>query len=107
LCERSTGPDSREVADALHHLGSALSAARRYDDALKALERSLQLKQKTLGAADVSIARTLEEIGLVLQRKGDYERAGTLSAGRRRSRKPRTSIMPESEGRGTRSSRPR
>ena len=77
VAERSAGPNNPDVAEAAHHLGTALSAARRYDDALKALDRSLRVKQETLEAgARLLIARTLEEIGLVLQRKGAYESAG-------------------------------
>ena len=77
LSERSAGPDSVDVATALYHLGSALAAARRDDDALKVLERSVQLRERALNGTDVDIARTLEDLGLVLQRKGDYVRAGT------------------------------
>jgi CHAT domain-containing protein/Tfp pilus assembly protein PilF len=76
LSERTAGADSREVATALYHLGSALAAARRDDDALKVLERSVQLRERTLNGTDVAIARALEDLGLVLQRKGDYGRAG-------------------------------
>ena len=43
---------------------------------MKALERSLGLKEKALDGADVAIARTLENLGLVLQGRGDYGRAG-------------------------------
>ena len=76
LSERSAGPDSRDVATALYHLGSALAGARRDDDALKVLERSVQLRERALNRTDVDIARALEDLGLVLQRKGDYARAG-------------------------------
>ena len=41
------------------------------------MKRSLRLKEKALDATDVAIARTLEDIGLVLQRKGAYEQSGT------------------------------
>ena len=70
------GPTAVDVATALYHLGSALAAARRDDDALKVLERSVQLRERALNGTDVDIARTLEDLGLVLQRKGDYVRAG-------------------------------
>ena len=76
LSERSAGPDSRDVATALYHLGSALAGARRDDDALKVLERSVRLRERALNRTDVDIARALEDLGLVLQRKGDYVRAG-------------------------------
>jgi CHAT domain-containing protein/tetratricopeptide (TPR) repeat protein len=76
LSERSAGTDSRDAGTALYHLGSALAAARRDDDALKVLERSVQLRERTLNGTDVDIARALEDLGLVLQRRGDYGRAG-------------------------------
>jgi CHAT domain-containing protein/tetratricopeptide (TPR) repeat protein len=76
LSERAFGADSLDVATALYHFGTALAGARRDDDALKVLERSLQLKERALDVTDVDIARTLEDLGLVLQRKGDYIRAG-------------------------------
>jgi CHAT domain-containing protein/tetratricopeptide (TPR) repeat protein len=76
IAERSGARDSTVVAETQHHLGSALSAGRRYDDALRSLERSLRAKEKTLEPRSLSIARTLEEIALVFQRKGDYEPAG-------------------------------
>jgi tetratricopeptide (TPR) repeat protein len=43
-----------------NHLGAVMSAARRLEDALKALEESLRLKEKLLGATDIALARTLE-----------------------------------------------
>ncbi len=77
LRERSGGPDSVDYARALDHLGTAMIGAGRYDDALRVLERSLRVKESTLeGITDVGVARTLEAIGLALQRKGDYGQAG-------------------------------
>jgi len=76
-CQRSAGPDSLEVAEALDHFGNSLAAAERYSEAVRALERGLRLKEKALDGSDVSIARTLESLGLVLQNSGDYDRAGS------------------------------
>src|SRR5262249_31402989 len=48
LYEASAGGETLDVAEALAHRGAILRAARRYDDALKALERSLRLKEAVL-----------------------------------------------------------
>jgi CHAT domain-containing protein/tetratricopeptide (TPR) repeat protein len=74
--EASTGLDSLGTAEALDHLGAILSTARRHDDALTALERSLNFKEGLLEKTDPSIAGTLADIGLALQRKGEYEKSG-------------------------------
>lgn len=63
---------------ALDHLGRALSAARRYDDALAILQRSLGMRERAGSADGSALASTLEDIGLVLQRKGEYERSRPL-----------------------------
>jgi CHAT domain-containing protein len=78
LRERAASPDKPDidVAQALDHLGRALSAARRYDDALKVLRRSLGIKEQILAPTDMEIARTLEDIALVLQRSGAYNNSG-------------------------------
>ena len=60
----------------LDHLGNALAGAERYGEAVKTLERGLHLKEKLLDGSDVSIARTLQSLGSVLQNSGDYGRAG-------------------------------
>jgi CHAT domain-containing protein/tetratricopeptide (TPR) repeat protein len=73
LREASTGPNSIDTADALDHLGAVLSTARRHADALTSLQKSLAIKEK---APDEAIATTLEHIGLVLQRRGEYEKSG-------------------------------
>lgn len=80
LRERGTSPGKPTVnlARALDHLGTALSARRRHDDALKAFGRSLALKEQLLAPLDVEIARTLEGMALVLQRKAAYVQSGTL-----------------------------
>ncbi len=75
LCPRSA-TSGLDLAEALDHLGGALSEAGRHDEALRALDQSLLLKEKALDKADVAIARTLEEIGLVFQGMGAYDRAG-------------------------------
>lgn len=67
-----------ELARALDHLGSAFSARRRHDDALKAFTRSLSLKEQLLDPLDVEIARTLEGMALVLQRTAAYTQSGAL-----------------------------
>jgi tetratricopeptide (TPR) repeat protein len=51
---------------------------RRHDEALRVLEQSLAQKEKGTAANDVGIARTLEDIGLVLQRMGKYDASGPL-----------------------------
>jgi CHAT domain-containing protein/tetratricopeptide (TPR) repeat protein len=70
--EERRGPDSLDVAEALDHLGRALGGARRYDAALAVLERSLRIRERQLPANDVRIARTLEGMVVILQRKGEY-----------------------------------
>jgi CHAT domain-containing protein/tetratricopeptide (TPR) repeat protein len=75
VTEAGYGADSVEHAVALDRLGRVLSSARRLDEALGVLGRSLELKERHLQPADVSLARTLEELALVLQRKGEYRRA--------------------------------
>ncbi len=57
LSERNVGP---ELAVALDYLGTALTEAGRYEDALRALDRSLSLKEAAPSGPDVDIARTLE-----------------------------------------------
>ena len=74
----SAGTASIDLPRALDALGRALSSRRRHDDALKALRLSLRLKEQTLAPNDVDVARTLENIALVLQRQGDYGESGLL-----------------------------
>jgi CHAT domain-containing protein/tetratricopeptide (TPR) repeat protein len=74
--ERRHSQDSPEVAVALDHLGRALVGAGRNDHALTVLERSLRIKDRTLPSSDVRIARTLEDITVILQQKGEYSRSG-------------------------------
>jgi len=78
LRQATASADSLDVADAFDHLGAVLSAARRLEDALKALEESLRLKEKLLGATDIALARTLEVMVQVQQRRGEYEKSGML-----------------------------
>jgi CHAT domain-containing protein/tetratricopeptide (TPR) repeat protein len=78
LSQGASGSGSGESAVALDQLGAALSEARRPDRALEVLRRSLQIKERLLQPNDVGIARTLEEIALALQRKGDYRPAAAL-----------------------------
>ena len=75
LHEHRTGIDSLDVSDALDHLGHVMIGARRYDQALIALERSLRIKETVLSKEDVRIARTLEDLALTQQRKGEYGKA--------------------------------
>ena len=87
------------MAEALDHLGNALAGAGRYDEAVKALERSLRLKEKALAGTDVAIARTLEDLGLVLQRKGDYARAGAALRRAAAIQEARAPVIPRMRGR--------
>ena len=66
------------LPEALGRLGTALDGAGRHDEALVVLNRSLSIKESTLPPASVAIARTLESIAYALQRKGDYQQAGTV-----------------------------
>lgn len=70
-----SGLGDRLLAEALDHLGTVLTGAGRYDDALAVLNRSLHIKETLVAPGSVTLARTLETIGLTLQRKGDYEQA--------------------------------
>jgi CHAT domain-containing protein/tetratricopeptide (TPR) repeat protein len=78
LRQAAARADSLDVAEAFDHLGAVMSAARRLEDALKALEESLRLKEKLLGATDIVLAGTLEEMVLVQQRRGEYEKSRIL-----------------------------
>lgn len=67
--------DSAERALALDRLGRALSSARRLDEALQALNESLELRERLRATEDAALVSTIEELTLVLQRKGEYRRA--------------------------------
>ena len=69
---RSERNGSGASPEALDRLGSALAAAGRHEDALLILERGLRIKESLPDKNDAGIAWTLEEIGLALQRKGEY-----------------------------------
>ena len=73
LSEGTVGPEVETAA--LDRLGAALTGAGRYEEALKALERSLSLKEQRLAKDDPAIARTLEDLGWVWQRRGVYEKS--------------------------------
>jgi CHAT domain-containing protein/Tfp pilus assembly protein PilF len=66
----------RENGDDLDRLARVLTFLERYDEALAASDRALQMKENALARDDVRIARTLETRALLLQRRGDYPRAG-------------------------------
>ena len=74
----SSATNGVPLAEAQDHLGRALTAAGRNAEAVRTLERSLQIKQSLLAASDVGIARTLEALGLAHQRRGDYSQAGVV-----------------------------
>lgn len=80
VCERDgNGADGTiELARALDHLGSALSARRRHSEALKSFTRSLAIKEHLLTPLDTEIARTLEGMTLILQREAAYTQSGAL-----------------------------
>jgi CHAT domain-containing protein/tetratricopeptide (TPR) repeat protein len=78
LIERSAGTGSIDATAALCHLGATLANARRDDDAFKTLEQCLSMRERALAPTDTDIARTLEDLGFVLQRKGDYREAGAV-----------------------------
>ena len=67
-----TAAGSLDVAIDLDYLTLALLPIGRYDEALDVSSRALAIKQKILGPTDVAIARTLEIVARVRQRKGDY-----------------------------------
>ena len=56
LCEAKANADRGALGETLDRLGSALSAARRYEEALKALGTGLRLKEHVLHGRDVEIA---------------------------------------------------
>jgi tetratricopeptide (TPR) repeat protein len=66
----------RENGDDLDRLARVLTFLERYDEALVASDRALQIKENALAHDDVRIARTLEIRASLLQRRGDYPRAG-------------------------------
>ncbi|MGE3177623.1 MAG: tetratricopeptide repeat protein, partial [Vicinamibacterales bacterium] len=64
-----------ESPQALDRVGSALTDAGRYAEAVRTLERSLALKESAGRADGRDLAATLERLGLALQRQGDYRTA--------------------------------
>jgi CHAT domain-containing protein/tetratricopeptide (TPR) repeat protein len=64
-----------DVAIDLDHLALALLHVGRYDEALEVSGHALTTKQNILGPTDVSLARTLENLGRVWQRKGNNSQA--------------------------------
>jgi CHAT domain-containing protein/tetratricopeptide (TPR) repeat protein len=75
VVERVPGLDPPELAEYLDHLARGLTWSGRYDEASRALVRSLEIKLSRLAPSDVGIARTLEGIGWLLHRKGEYRQA--------------------------------
>jgi CHAT domain-containing protein/tetratricopeptide (TPR) repeat protein len=77
LIAGSDGRNESDQADVYHRLGRVLSAARQNDEAFVELERSLAIRERMAAAVDLT-ARTLEDVGLVLQRQGNYARSGAV-----------------------------
>jgi len=69
--ERGVG-ESSDLADDLDHLANLLTLIEKYDDALKASDRALAIRTSAGDRDDLSMARTLEVRGVLLQRRGDY-----------------------------------
>ena len=74
--EEILGANHSDVGDDLDRIARVLTLLERYDEALAASDRALQIKENALPRGDVRIARTLETRALLLQRRGDYPRAG-------------------------------
>jgi CHAT domain-containing protein/tetratricopeptide (TPR) repeat protein len=77
LAEREAGPGT-DVANLLDRLAQLLVLIEKYDDALKASDRTLAMRTGAIDRDDRDMARTLEVRGLLLQRRGEYPRARTV-----------------------------
>jgi CHAT domain-containing protein/tetratricopeptide (TPR) repeat protein len=66
---------SPETADCLERLSLALIRVQRYDEAGRALDRALAVRESTADAAPIPLARALELQGWLHRDKGDYTTA--------------------------------
>jgi CHAT domain-containing protein/tetratricopeptide (TPR) repeat protein len=72
ICERAEGNQSRAVVDALNDVAGALILENQLGEATQVLDRALAIQQAHVGATDPALARTLEQIALLLQSKAQY-----------------------------------
>ncbi|HEX4802822.1 MAG TPA: serine/threonine-protein kinase [Myxococcaceae bacterium] len=67
--------DELVVGRALNNLGAIQTRQGKYDYALAGLQRSLEIKQRSLGPSHPEVASTLVNIGTLLRRKGNNDAA--------------------------------
>lgn len=72
---RQRGYDN--IAGALDSLGKLYSKGKKYDEAIKAYRRTLEIREKKFGPKHPAVASILDTIGSALQEKGDYLEAVT------------------------------
>jgi tetratricopeptide (TPR) repeat protein len=66
---------SQEDADILDEFGHIEEKIGKYDNALKFYQKSLEIKLKTYGGENSSIATSYENIGIIWDDKGEYDKA--------------------------------
>ena len=76
--ERAIPPTPLTVADTLDDLGYALLLTLRYDEAQRALDRALSIRQAAVAGDDEGTARTLERQAALLHKRGRYADARPL-----------------------------
>ena len=81
LIEGSLGANPAEdlvAAESYHVMGELLYGLARYDDAIKAYTRALEIRRAKLPEEDPLVAQTLVDLGLPYKRLGDFETARKL-----------------------------
>jgi eukaryotic-like serine/threonine-protein kinase len=76
--KRIFGPDSREVAETLLHLGVLRSDQDRLADAEGLIREALAMDKRHLALDDPAVARAMTALGRVLARRGNYDEAIAL-----------------------------
>ena len=73
--EALLGADHPALARTLGHQGQLLQAMGRYDDAMRVLERSLEIREAAFGPDHPDVAISLNDLGLLHQELGNFPRA--------------------------------
>ena len=99
--ERIHGPQHYEVADTLHNLAALLAARGHYQEGEEHYRRSLEIKEKLLGAEYPDAALTRHNLGNMINPEGRFAEAVPLLGRNRmpsstslrpRQRRPRPSL---------------
>jgi len=69
------GPDSQEAADSLLHLGVLRGDQDRLADAERLIGDALAMNRRHIPPDHPATARTMSALGLILERRGDYQKA--------------------------------